>query len=138
MIRAPSVPDKDARFVPIRDDCFPFCGIGGLSEPEGWRGRLSSEPIHEPADAFRSVREGEPTVPWPGDPVNALLEERGIAHYRPVDREAGEPGWPGATFQDYGARGWSVLAVIDREGRLAYLGEDFAAALKTVETRLAR
>ncbi len=96
------------------------------------RGRLKDLAIVE-------LRQGGvPSVPWPDDPVAAFARERGIAHYHPVDRQAGEPGWLGATFRDYGARGWSVLAVIDREGRLAYLGEDLAAALREVETRLAR
>ncbi|MHB1524662.1 MAG: hypothetical protein ACYCYB_11995, partial [Candidatus Dormibacteria bacterium] len=96
------------------------------------RGRVKDLAIVELRQA------GVPSVPWPGDPVVGFLRERGIAHYRPVDREAGEPGWPGATFRDYGAREWSVLAVIDPEGKLAYLGEDLTAALKEVETRLAR
>jgi protocatechuate 3,4-dioxygenase beta subunit len=70
------------------------------------------------------------------DQVAAFARERGMTYRRAIDRPAGEKGWHGATFEDYGVRAVSAAAVIDRRGNVAYVGQSFPRALEEAAKRL--
>ncbi len=73
---------------------------------------------------------------WPDEPVVAFARDRGIAFPRAVDRAASEAGWAGATFEDFGVRADAGIAVIDREGKVAYVGEQLSEAIDEAAKRL--
>jgi peroxiredoxin len=62
------------------------------------------------------------------DQVAAFARERGLTYRLAVDRPDGLDGWAGATFQAYGIRVVPAAAVIDRKGRIAFVGR-FPGAL---------
>jgi protocatechuate 3,4-dioxygenase beta subunit/thiol-disulfide isomerase/thioredoxin len=61
--------------------------------------------------------------------VAEFARKRGLTYRLAVDRPAGEDGWFGATFKDYGVRAIPAAAVIDREGKVAFVGR-FREALQ--------
>jgi thiol-disulfide isomerase/thioredoxin len=63
------------------------------------------------------------------DQVAEFARKRGITYRLAVDRPEDEEGWFGATFKDYGVRGIPAAAVIDRKGKVAFVGR-FPEALK--------
>jgi thiol-disulfide isomerase/thioredoxin len=63
------------------------------------------------------------------DQVAEFARKRGLTYRLAVDRPAAEDGWFGATFKDYGVRAIPAAAVIDRNGRVAFVGR-FPDALK--------
>ncbi len=65
----------------------------------------------------------------PADPVAEFARKRGLTYRLALDRPAGEEGWFGATFKEYGVRGIPAAAVIDRKGNVAFVGR-FPEALK--------
>jgi peroxiredoxin len=64
--------------------------------------------------------------------LTSFAKENQLAYQLAIDREATESGWFGATMQAFGVRGIPSAAVINRQGRLVYLG-DFRQALKRVD-----
>jgi hypothetical protein len=69
------------------------------------------------------------------DQVAESARRSEIAHGPAVDRPAGEYGWFGATFKDYGVRGIPAAAVIDRKDQVAFVGR-FPEALEQAAKRL--
>ena len=61
--------------------------------------------------------------------VAEFARKRGLTYRLAIDRPAGEDGWFGATFKDYGVRAIPAAAVIDREGKIAFVGR-FPEALR--------
>ncbi len=61
--------------------------------------------------------------------VAAFARERGLTYRLAVDRPAVEESWFGATFQDYGVRAIPGAAVIDRKGKVVFVGR-FSEALR--------
>ena len=61
--------------------------------------------------------------------VAEFARKRGLTFRLAVDRPADEDGWFGATFKDYGVRGIPAAAVIDRQGKVAFVGR-FPEALQ--------
>jgi RNA polymerase sigma factor (sigma-70 family) len=61
--------------------------------------------------------------------VADFARKRGLNYRLAVDRPADEDGWFGATFRAYGIRGIPAAAVIDRKGRVAFVGR-FPQALE--------
>ncbi len=55
--------------------------------------------------------------------------KRGLTYPLAIDREPKESGWFGATFAAYGIRGIPSAAVLDRQGKLAFVG-DFRQAIE--------
>jgi peroxiredoxin len=75
-----------------------------------------------------------------GAPAYSFAEfarKRGLTYRLALDRPAGEEGWFGATFKDYGVRAIPAAAVIDRQGKIAFVGR-FHEALLEAAKRLAR
>jgi len=64
--------------------------------------------------------------------LTSFAKENQLAYQLAIDREAIESGWFGATMQAFGVRGIPSAAVINRQGRLVYLG-DLRQALKRVD-----
>jgi len=68
--------------------------------------------------------------------VSEFAAKRGIAYPLAIDRAPEDPGWFGATFAAYGVRGIPGAAVIDRQGKVVFVGrfreavEKAAALLK--------
>lgn len=54
--------------------------------------------------------------------VAQFAAERGLPYLLAIDREADEPGWFGALFKVFGVRGIPQAAILDREGKLLFLG----------------
>jgi hypothetical protein len=71
----------------------------------------------------------------PEDPVAEFVRKRGLTYRLKLDRPAGEEGWFGATFKDYGVRAIPAAAVIDRQGKIAFVGR-FHEALPETAKRL--
>ena len=46
----------------------------------------------------------------------------GLTYALAIDRAADEPGWFGALFKSFGVRGVPQAALIDREGRIVFVG----------------
>ncbi len=63
------------------------------------------------------------------DQVAEFARKRGLTYRLAVDRPAGEDGWFGATFKEYGVRAIPAAAVIDRKGYVAFVGR-FPDAIK--------
>ena len=64
-----------------------------------------------------------------GSSLTVRVGVPGILEYvLAIDREPTESGWFGATMQAYGVQGIPAAAVIDRAGKLVYLGQ-FGEAL---------
>jgi peroxiredoxin len=55
--------------------------------------------------------------------VAAFARDRDLRYQLAIDRPPTEEGWFGATTQAFGVRGIPQAAVIDREGKVVYLGE---------------
>jgi thiol-disulfide isomerase/thioredoxin len=55
--------------------------------------------------------------------VRQFATDRHLEYVLAIDREPSERGWFGATMQAYGVQGIPAAAVIDRAGKLVYLGE---------------
>ncbi len=55
--------------------------------------------------------------------------KRGITYQLAIDRESKESGWFGVTFAAYGIRGIPSAAVLDRDGKVAFVG-DFREAIE--------
>ena len=67
-----------------------------------------------------------------GGTVNQVAKFAGnhLLTYRlAIDRPAGEDGWFGAAFKAYGVRAIPSAAVIDRQGRIVFVGR-FTEALQ--------
>lgn len=66
--------------------------------------------------------------------VAQFAAERGLPYLLAIDREADEPGWFGALFKAFGVRGIPHAAILDREGKLLFLGHltEAAARLENV------
>jgi hypothetical protein len=58
----------------------------------------------------------------PADPVAEFARKRGLTYRLALDRPAGEEGWFGAMSKDYGVRAIPAAAVIDRQGKIAFVG----------------
>ncbi len=69
------------------------------------------------------------------DEVAAFARKRGLTYRLAIDRPADEEGWFGATFQEYGVRSIPAAAVIDRQGKVAFVGS-FREALQEAAKRL--
>jgi RNA polymerase sigma factor (sigma-70 family) len=63
------------------------------------------------------------------DQVADFARKRGLTYRLAVDRPADEESWFGATFQDYGVRAIPSAAVIDRQGKVVFVGQ-FREALR--------
>ena len=63
--------------------------------------------------------------------VAAFARKRGLTYRLAIDRPASEEGWFGATSQAYGVRAIPGAAVIDRQGKVAFVGR-FPEALQKV------
>jgi thiol-disulfide isomerase/thioredoxin len=61
--------------------------------------------------------------------VAEFAAKRGMTYPLAIDRPAKESGWFGATFAAYGVRGIPSAAVLDREGKVVFIGE-FRLALE--------
>ena len=67
-----------------------------------------------------------------GDTVEQVAEfarKRGLTYQLAVDRPTDADGWFGATFKDYGVRAIPGAAVIDRQGKVVFVGR-FPEALQ--------
>jgi thiol-disulfide isomerase/thioredoxin len=69
--------------------------------------------------------------------VVQFARRRGLTYRLAVDRPTAEEGWFGATFRDYGVRGIPAAAVIDRQGKVVFVGR-FPEALRKAADLLAR
>jgi thiol-disulfide isomerase/thioredoxin len=69
------------------------------------------------------------------DEVAGFARRRGLTYRLAVDRSADEEGWFGATFKEYGVRTIPAAAVIDRQGKVAFVGP-FREALQEAAKRL--
>jgi thiol-disulfide isomerase/thioredoxin len=69
--------------------------------------------------------------------VGKFATKRGLTYPIAIDRPAGEEGWFGATFKDYGVRGIPAAAVIDRQGKIVFVGR-FREALQKAADLLAQ
>ena len=61
--------------------------------------------------------------------VSDFARKRGLTYRLAIDRPAVEDGWFGATFQEYGVRAIPGAAVIDRQGKVVFVGR-FSGALQ--------
>jgi RNA polymerase sigma factor (sigma-70 family) len=75
--------------------------------------------------ALIGLHDGGSTV----ERVAEFARKRGLTYPLAVDRPAVEDGWFGATFKDYGVRGIPGAAVIDRQGKVVFVGR-FREALQ--------
>ncbi len=71
------------------------------------------------------------------DQVAEFARKRGLTYRLAIDRPAGEEGWFGATSQEYGVRAIPAAAVIDRQGKVAFVGR-FPEALQKVADLLGK
>ncbi|QEH31564.1 ECF RNA polymerase sigma factor SigE [Aquisphaera giovannonii] len=104
------------------------CGpcIGQLPEVQAAADHFADRPddllvigVHE-----SGVAEGE---------VAEFARKRGLSFTMALDRPAAEAGWFGATFKDYGLRAIPAAAVLDRRGKVAYVGRFAEALAKAAE-----
>jgi thiol-disulfide isomerase/thioredoxin len=69
------------------------------------------------------------------DQVAEFARKRGLTYRLAIDRPGDEKGWFGATFKEYGVRAIPAAAVIDRQGKVAFIGR-FREALREAAKRL--
>jgi peroxiredoxin len=55
--------------------------------------------------------------------VAEFAAKRGISYPLAIDRASNESGWFGATFAAYGVRGIPSAAVLDRQGKVVFVGQ---------------
>ncbi|HEX7377221.1 MAG TPA: M56 family metallopeptidase [Pirellulales bacterium] len=67
--------------------------------------------------------------------VAQFAAERGLPYLLAIDHEADEPGWFGALFKSFGVRGIPHAAILDREGKLVFLGH-LTEAISRLENTL--
>ncbi|APW64217.1 TlpA disulfide reductase family protein [Paludisphaera borealis] len=65
--------------------------------------------------------------------VSEFAAKRGLAYPLAIDRPSSESGWFGATFAAYGVRGIPGTAVLDRHGRIVFIGQFSEAVNKAGE-----
>lgn len=54
--------------------------------------------------------------------LTEFARTHGLPYALAIDREADEPGWFGALFKSFGVRGVPQAALIDRDGRIVFVG----------------
>jgi peroxiredoxin len=54
--------------------------------------------------------------------LTEFARTHGLTYALAIDRAADEPGWFGALFKSIGVRGIPQAALIDREGRIVFVG----------------
>jgi thiol-disulfide isomerase/thioredoxin len=69
------------------------------------------------------------------DQVATFAAKRALTYRLAIDRPAGEDGWFGAAFKAYGVRAIPSAAVIDRQGRIVFVGR-FTEALQQAASLL--
>jgi peroxiredoxin len=69
--------------------------------------------------------------------VAKFAVKRGLTYPIAIDRPTGETGWFGATFKEYGVRAIPAAAVIDRQGKITFVGR-FNEALQKAADLLSR
>jgi thiol-disulfide isomerase/thioredoxin len=67
--------------------------------------------------------------------VARLARKYGLPYLLAIDHEADEPGWFGALFKAYGVRGIPQSALIDRQGKVVFVG-NLAEAISRLESLL--
>lgn len=70
---------------------------------------------------------------YPIEKVAEFARNRGLTYALAIDRPDSEDGWFGATFKAYGIRAIPAAAVIDRQGRIAFVGRFQEALRKAAE-----
>ena len=69
--------------------------------------------------------------------LQSFARKNGLTYPLAIDADIKEDGWFGATFREWGVVGIPAVAVIGRDGRIAYVGHSFDEAVQTATAALA-